>query len=391
MAVITEIEKYKDELVRLRRDLHAHPELAYKEKRTARLVSELLKSWGVQVDQGIAETGVVGTLSTGSGPSIALRADMDALPMAEANTFDHKSQHVGCMHACGHDGHTAMLLGAAKYLAEHGQYKGTIRFIFQPAEEAAGGAKRMLDEGLFDSFTVDAVFGMHNWPGLAAGSFATCPGPMMASLDCFDIHIAGQGTHGATPQRGIDPIMISAELIGALQTVVSRNIDPNEPAVISITKMHAGDAHNVIPAQAHLGGGIRCFNPKIREILCRRIVEVAEGVCSAHGAFAEVEFLTQAPAVINTPESAELACQVATDIAGGEKVVSNVAPVMVSEDFSYMLEKKPGCFMFIGNGEGEGGCSIHNPNYDFNDDVLTLGSSYWVKLTESFLSEAVVD
>lgn len=390
MPIIAEIESYKDDLIRWRRDIHAHPELAYEEERTSTLVSELLADWGIKVDRGLGKTGVVGTLSAGTGPSIALRADMDALPMEEANTFDYKSRHVGRMHACGHDGHTAMLLGAARYLAEHGSFTGTVHFVFQPAEEAAGGAKRMLDEGLFSRFPVDAIFGMHNWPGLEAGSFATRPGSLMASLDCFDICITGKGTHGATPQRGVDPIVISSQIIGALQSVVSRNIDPNQSAVISVTKMHAGDAYNVIPPQAYLAGGIRCFNPDIRSFLCRRITEVVEGICSAYGASVEIKFLTQAPAVINAPESTALACSVAAELVGKNNIDADITPVMVSEDFSYMLEEKPGCFMFIGNGLGEGGCSIHNPHYDFNDNVLTLGSSYWACLAEEFLRDPVV-
>ena len=387
MRIPEEIESYKDDLIRWRRDIHAHPELAYQEERTAGLVAERLERWGIEVDRGLAKTGVVGTLSRGSGPTIGLRADMDALPINETNTFDHRSRHAGRMHACGHDGHTTMLLGAARYLAEHGDFSGTVRFIFQPAEEAAGGAKLMIDEGLFDRFPVDAVFGMHNWPGLGAGRFGTCTGPLMASLDCFDVRIEGKGTHGATPQRGVDPIVASTQVISALQTIVSRNVDPNEPAVVSVTKIHGGDAHNVIPAQVQLGGGVRCFDPTVRETLHRRIREVVEGICASLGASGTVEFLTQALAVVNAPESTRLASRTAAELVGEDNVDADFDPVMVSEDFSYMLQGTPGCFVFIGNGDGEGGCTIHNPGYDFNDDVLTLGASYWARLAGNFLRE----
>jgi len=387
MRIIAEIESYRKELIRWRRDIHAHPELAYQEERTAGLVAERLQSWGILVDRGLARTGVVGTLSRGDGPTIGLRADMDALPIDEINTFEYRSLHPGRMHACGHDGHTTMLLGAAQYLAEHGDFKGTVQFIFQPAEEAAGGAKLMVDDGLFERFPVDAVFGMHNWPGLGAGRFAMRSGPMMASLDCFDVHIEGRGTHGAAPQRGVDPVMVSAQVVGALQTVVSRNVDPLEAAVISVTKIHGGDAHNVIPARVQLGGGIRCFDPGIRELLSRRVIEVVEGVCSSLGATGRVEFATRFPAVINSWESTELASRTAAQIVGSENVETESAPVMVSEDFAYMLEARPGCYILIGNGEGEGGCMIHNPGYDFNDEVLTVGASYWASLAQNFLKE----
>jgi len=387
MRIIAEIKSFENDLIRWRRDIHAYPELAYQEERTAGLVAERLQSWGIDVDRGLARTGVVGTLSRGGGPTIGLRADMDALAIEESNTFEYRSRHAGRMHACGHDGHTTMLLGAARYLAEHGDFQGTIQFIFQPAEEAAGGAKLMVEDGLFERFPVDAVFGMHNWPGLGAGRFAMRSGPMMASLDCFDVRIEGRGTHGAAPQHGVDPVMISAQVIGALQTLVSRNVDPLEPAVISVTKIHGGDTHNVIPSDVQLGGGIRCFDPGVRELLRRRIVEVVDGVCSSLGATGTVEFGTEFPAVINSLEGTELASRTAVELVGNENVEARSEPVMVSEDFSYMLEARPGCYVLIGNGEGEGGCMIHNPGYDFNDKVLTLGASYWVSLAQNFLRE----
>ena len=388
MRILPEIQAFEPDLVAWRRDLHAHPELAYREHRTAGFVAERLRDWGIDVDQGLAETGVVGTLSRGDGPSVGLRADMDALPMEESNTFPHRSRHPGCMHACGHDGHTTMLLGAARYLAGHGEFSGTIRFIFQPAEEAAGGARRMLDDGLFQRFPVDAVFGMHNWPGLDAGRFAARPGPMMASLDTFDIRIQGRGAHGAAPQDGIDPVATAAQVVTALQTIVSRNVDPRQSAVISVTRIHGGDADNVIPSEVNLGGGIRSFDPAVRELLCRRVVEVVEGICNSLGATGAVEFTARYPAVINAAASTELAMGTAAGIVGSASVNAQADPVMVSEDFSCLLEASTGCFVLIGNGTGEGGCMIHNPGYDFNDDILTLGATYWARLAQDFLRGA---
>ena len=385
MRIIPEIRAFEADLVAWRRDLHAHPELAYREHRTAGLVAERLQGWGIDVDRGLADTGVVGTLSRGEGPTIGLRADMDALPMEETNTFAHRSQHPGRMHACGHDGHTTMLLGAARYLAGHGDFSGTVRFIFQPAEEAAGGAKRMLDDGLFTRFPVDAVFGMHNWPGLAAGQFATRAGPLMASLDTFDIRIAGHGAHGAAPQEGVDPVAAAAQVVTAVQTIVSRNVDPLKSAVISVTRIHGGDADNVIPSEVRLGGGIRSFDPEVRALVCGRLVEVVEGICASLGASGAVEFTARYPAVINAADSTSLALETAASIVGEANVDTESGPVMVSEDFAYLLEASTGCFMFIGNGGGEGGCAIHNPGYDFNDDILTLGATYWARLVQGFL------
>ena len=387
MQIIPEIRALEADLVAWRRDLHAHPELAYREHRTAGLVAERLRGWGIDVDRGLAETGVVGTLSRGEGPTIGLRADMDALPMEETNTFAHRSRHSGRMHACGHDGHTTMLLGAARYLAAHGDFSGTVRFIFQPAEEAAGGAKRMLDDGLFSRFPVDGVFGMHNWPGLPAGQFASRPGPMMASLDTFEIRIAGHGAHGAAPQDGVDPVAAAAQVVTAVQTIVSRNVDPLKSAVISVTRIHGGDADNVIPPEVILGGGIRSFDPAVRSLLCRRLKEVVQGVCASLGASGAVKFTAGYPAVINAADSTDLALRTAAAIVGEANVEGAAAPVMVSEDFAYLLDASTGCFMFIGNGRDDGGCMIHNPGYDFNDDILVLGATYWAHLAQEFLGE----
>lgn len=389
MNIIPEIAANKDELVALRRDIHAHPELAYEEERTASLVAECLTEWGLEVHRGLATTGVVGTLSTGDGPAIGLRADMDALPLQETNVFSHRSRYDGKMHACGHDGHTAMLLGAARFLAESEEFAGTIRFIFQPAEEAAGGAKVMMDDGLFKLFPVEAVFGMHNWPGLDVGRFAMRSGAMMASLDCFDIVIEGRGAHGALPHQGVDPVHAAAQVVTALQSIVSRNIDPLHAVVISVTRIHGGDAYNIIPDQVSLGGGIRCFDREVRELLKVRIAEVVEGVCTGLGARGAVDFVSGYPAVVNHPAAVGLAADVAAAIVGTENVDAESPPVLGSEDFAYMLEEKPGCYILIGNGAGDGTCMIHNPGYDFNDDVVTLGATYWVKLAQAFLRDPV--
>lgn len=388
MPAIAEIERSGDELTAWRRHLHRHPELAYEEVGTAAFVAEKLAGWGLDVHRGLARTGVVATLSRGKGRSIGLRADMDALPIVEANSFEHRSGTPGKMHACGHDGHTAMLLGAARYLAEHGRFDGTIHFIFQPAEEAAGGAKVMIDDGLFEQFPVDAVFGMHNWPGLEAGKFAMRSGPMMASMDAFDITIEGRGAHGALPHQGVDPVVVAAQVVTALQTVVSRNVNPLESVVVSVTKIHGGDAHNIIPGQVRLGGAIRCFDKALRETVRRRFTDIVDGVCSALAAVATIEFINEYPAVLNWPGETELAARAAATVVGDANVDAAAAPVMGSEDFAYMLERVPGAYVFIGNGAGEGVCGIHNPGYDFNDAILPLGASYWARLSETFLGSA---
>jgi len=385
VRIIPEIQANHADMVRWRHDLHAHPELAFEERRTADFVAACLEEWGLDVDRGLARTGVVGTLSRGSGKTVGLRADMDALPMQEANEFDYRSSYPGKMHACGHDGHTTMLLGAARYLAAKPDFSGTIHFIFQPAEEAAGGAKVMLDEGLFERFDVDAVFGMHNWPGLPAGYFAMRRGAMMASLDCFDIRILGRGAHGALPHLGIDPILTAAQVVSAVQGIVSRNVDPLRSAVISITKIHAGDAHNIIPETLDMGGGLRCFDPALREQLKSRLGEVVAATAQAAGAGSAIEFVSGYPPVMNDAASTELAARVAAEIVGRDKVNDQSEPVLGSEDFAFLLEQRPGCYVFIGNGTEAGGCMIHNPHYDFNDGILALGASYWVRLAQAFL------
>jgi len=388
MAVIDAIQAMQGELTAWRHDFHAHPELAFEEHRTSDLVADRLASFGLEVHRGVGRTGVVGTLRRGSsGRRVGLRADMDALPIEEGNSFDHRSRTPGKMHACGHDGHTTMLLGAARYLAEHGNFDGTIQFIFQPAEEAAGGARVMLRDGLFQRFPVDSVFAMHNWPGLPAGQIRSRPGPMWASFDIFDIDVHGIGSHGAMPHFGRDPIVAMSELVGALQTVVSRNVDPLRPAVVSVTKVRAGDAYNVVPDSAYLGGGVRCFLPEVQQEIKKRMESLVEGVCKAYGARGQLNYRNAYPALVNDREQTEFAMHVAAQVVG-EQNVGKARLLLASEDFAFMLEKVPGCYLLIGNGEEKGGCMIHNSNYDFNDDILSVGTSFWVRLAESFLPAA---
>jgi amidohydrolase len=385
MAVIDAIQAMQGELTAWRHDFHAHPELAFEEHRTSDLVADRLASFGLEVHRGVGRTGVVGTLRRGSsGRRVGLRADMDALPIEEGNSFDHRSRTPGKMHACGHDGHTTMLLGAARYLAEHGNFDGTIQFIFQPAEEAAGGARVMLRDGLFQRFPVDSVFAMHNWPGLPAGQIRSRPGPMWASFDMFDIDVHGIGSHGAMPHFGRDPVVAMSDLIGALQTVVSRNVDPLRPAVVSVTKVRAGDAYNVVPDSAYLGGGVRCFLPEVQQEIRKRMESLVEGVCKAYGARGQLNYRTAYPALVNDREQTEFAMGVAAEVVGPQNV-GKARLLLASEDFAFMLEKVPGCYLLIGNGEERGGCMIHNSNYDFNDDILPVGTSFWVRLAESFL------
>lgn len=375
------------ELISLRRDLHAHPELAYHEERTAEKVSQELSRLGIAVHRGLAGTGVVGTLSRGTSPRmIGLRADMDALPLNELNVFPHHSKHPGRMHACGHDGHTAILLGAARYLAEHGDFDGTVVFIFQPAEEAEGGAARMVEEGLFTQFPVDAVFGLHNWPGIPVGQMAVMPGPIMAGTCSFEMLVRGHGCHAAMPHQGTDTIVGAAQLVQALQTVVSRKLHPCEAAVVSVTQFHAGgDAWNIIPEEAILRGTIRSFTADVQSRVEQSIERLCSGIAAAHDIQISVRFDHRYPPTINsTAETAR--CQaVASQLFGEENVRTQEPPSMGAEDFSYMLREKPGCYVWLGNGPGTGGCTLHNPHYDFNDEILGLGISYWVALTRRLL------
>jgi len=386
MPLIDALRDLQEEMTSWRRDLHAHPEIAYEEERTAGIVAEKLKSFGVEVTTGLAGTGVVGTLSNGEGAAIGLRADMDALAMQEDNTFAHKSKVPGKMHACGHDGHTTMLLGAAKYLAESRNFKGTVQFIFQPAEEMEGGGERMVQEGLFEKFPVDAVYGMHNWPRLPIGTFATRTGPLMAAVDGFEITITGKGAHGAMPHQGIDPIAAGAQVVSSLQQLISRETDPLDSGVVSVTMFNAGDSRNVIPSSAQLGGTVRSFKPETRDALEAGVRRVVSGVCDAHGVSADITYDRRYPPTVNHSDETEIAVAVASTIVGSENVDRNPTPTMGAEDFSYMLEAKPGCYIWMGTGRGPDEPLLHNACYDFNDDALPIGASYWAALVEQELA-----
>lgn len=388
MTLQQHIQTMAAEITHWRRDIHKHPELAYNEHRTADLVAKKLTDFGIEVHRGLAKTGVVGTLNVGhSSRAIGLRADMDALPMQEHNTFAHCSVHSNTMHACGHDGHTAMLLGAARYLAETRQFDGTVQFIFQPAEESAGGAGVMVEEGLFEQFPVDGVYGLHNWPGLPVGQFAVRTGPMEASMDTFDITITGAGAHAAMPHLGVDPIAIAAQVITAVQTLVSRNTNPIDSAVVSVTQINAGSAYNVIPARADLRGTLRALNPDTQAMLQARLKHVVAETCRAFNAVGDISFNAICPVLINSEKETALAAAAAAGIVGENKVDTNYPPTMGSEDFAFMLNARPGCYLLIGNGDGEGGCLLHNASYDFNDEIIVQGVSYWCHLVETRLNQ----
>ena len=371
-----------------RRDFHAHPETAFEEHRTAAKVAELLQSFGLNVATGIAETGVVATLKgkQQGNQTIGLRADMDALNLAELNTFKHCSKHEGKMHGCGHDGHTAMLLGAAKYLSEHRDFAGTVVFIFQPAEEGEAGAKRMCEEGLFEKFQMDAVYGMHNWPGLEVGHFAVHNGPVMASMDVFDIKITGKGCHAGMPHMGIDPVMIAGQLITSLQSIVARTLNPLESGVISITKMQGGDAYNVVPDSATLSGTCRAFSSQTQDLLESKMRKLVKNICAAYSAEGELDYRRIYPSTINHPQHSEICSDLVTKLVGSSKVKQDLAPSMGAEDFAFMLEQRPGAYIWIGNGSADEGRGLHNPYYDFNDDILALGASYWASLVNTQLA-----
>jgi amidohydrolase len=395
MKLLDPIVAKAAEMAALRRDLHAHPELCFEEVRTADVVAAQLTAWGIPVHRGLGTTGVVGIVKAGtSDRALALRADMDALPMQERNTFAHTSQHAGKMHACGHDGHTAMLLGAAQYLAEHRNFDGTVYLVFQPAEEGGGGAREMIKDGLFEKFPVEAVFGMHNWPGSAAGTFAASAGPVMASSNEFKITVRGKGGHAAMPHNAIDPVVVACQLVLGFQTIISRNVKPIDAAVISVTMVHAGEATNVIPNHCELQGTVRTFSLEVLDQVEQRMRDMAEHMCAASGASCDFEFDRNYPPTINSARETEFARKVMASIVGEDNVLAQ-EPTMGAEDFSYMLQAKPGCYSFIANGEGDhrlmghggGPCMLHNASYDFNDELLPLGATYWVRLAEQWLAE----
>lgn len=394
MKLIDPIVQFHAEIQTIRRDIHAHPELRYEEVRTADVVAQKLTEWGIPVIRGLGITGVVGIIKGGdSMRGIGLRADMDALPVPELNTFAHASRHAGKMHACGHDGHTAMLLGAAHYLSRHRNFDGIVYVIFQPAEEGGAGAERMIRDGLFEQCPMEAVFGMHNWPGMQAGQFGVTPGPMMASSNEFEVTVKGKGSHAAQPHKSSDPVMTAIQIAQSWQTIVSRNTNPNDAAVLSITQIHAGSATNVIPDSAQLIGTVRTFSTEVLDLMERRMEAIASHTAAAFDADIEFNFQRNYPPLVNHPKETAFAVEVLTAMVGAENVNADIEPTMSSEDFAFMLQHKPGCYVFIGNGEGShrdgghglGPCNLHNPSYDFNDHLLPIGASYWVHLAEAFL------
>ncbi|SAL79811.1 peptidase M20D, amidohydrolase [Caballeronia choica] len=383
--LLPEIEAIESEMIAVRRRLHAQPELGFEEHATSELVATLLTEWGYRVTRGMGGTGVVGTLSRNRGCSLGLRADMDALPIQEATQLPHASRVSGVMHACGHDGHTATLLAAAKCLAARPQWRGTLNLIFQPAEEGLGGALKMIDEGLFKRFPCDAVYAMHNVPGFSAGRLGFHSGPFMASADEVSIRVIGRGGHGASPHRTIDPVVACASIVMALQSIVARNVDPQHPAVVTVGSMHAGSASNVIPPHADLMLSVRTLSPDVRALLEKRIGEIVHGQAAAYGARVEIDYRRDYPVLVNHAAETDLARQVALDWGGPDALIGDLCPLMASEDFAYMLEHCPGSYLSIGNGDGERGGSLHNPEYDFNDDCLAIGANYWVLLAERIL------
>ena len=384
MQIIDDIQASHAEFTALRRDIHAHPELGFEETRTSTLVANKLREWGYEATTGLGKTGVVGTLKRGNSPrSIGIRADMDALPMQEANTFGHHSSHPSRMHACGHDGHTTILLAAAKHLATHQNFDGTLHLIFQPAEEGGAGALAMVEDGLMERFGINEVYGMHNMPGIPLGAFAIRKGGIMAAPDKFSITVKGRGGHAAQPHRTIDPITIGAQIVGNLQMIASRNADPIRSVVVSVTRFHAGSSHNIIPNEALIAGTVRSLDETVRDLAQVRIKQMAEGIALANGAEAEVVYERYCPVTFNHSDETDHAIRVARDVVGEPNVDPDVDPSMAGEDFSFMLKERPGAFIFLGNGDSAG---LHNPGYDFNDEAIAYGISYWVKLAEQRLT-----
>jgi len=388
-SAVEHVRRQHAELTALRRDLHAHPELAFEESRTASIVADKLAAWGIEVHRGLAKTGVVGVIKGrgASTKSIGLRADMDCLPMHEANDFAHRSTHAGRMHACGHDGHTAMLLGAARYLAETRNFAGTAYLIFQPAEEGGGGGQVMVKEGLFRRFPADAIYALHNYPGIPAGKMAVRPGPMMAATDEIKVTVRGTGGHGAFPHLAVDPVVAAAHVVTALQTIASRNVEPVDAVVVSICSLATSQigAFNVIPDSVQLIGTVRTFKAQTRDLAEKRVREIATKVAEALGATAAVEYVRGYPATVNSVRESEFAARVGERVFGPGNVITDFAPVMGGEDFSYMLQEKPGAYVFLGQGGGPSSCFLHNPGYDFNDEVIPLGAGYLAALVEEAL------
>ncbi len=394
MSLIESIVADAPEITAIRRDIHAHPELCFQELRTSDVVAQTLEGWGIEVHRGLGRTGLVGVIRRGtSGRAIGLRADMDALPMTEHNRFPHTSVHPGRMHACGHDGHTAMLLAAAKELSRRDDFDGTVYLVFQPAEEGGGGAREMMRDGLFERFPMDAIFGMHNWPGIPQGQFAICSGPTMGSSNEFKITLRGKGGHAALPHNAIDPVPIACQMVQAFQTIITRNKRPIDAAVISVTMIHAGEATNVVPDSCEIQGTVRTFTLDVLDLIEQRMGEIARHTCAAFGATCDFEFRRNYPPTINHKAEARFVRGVMAEMVG-EHHVQTFEPAMTAEDFSFFLQAKPGAYFMIGNGEGDhrhpghglGPCTLHNPNYDFNDQLIPLGGSFWVKLAQKWLA-----
>lgn len=408
MRLLDDIVAAKPQIQSIRRDIHAHPELRFAEHRTSEIVATTLKRWGVEVHRGIGGTGVVGVIrGEGSDPArtsgvilrrtIGLRADMDALPVQEANEFAHRSQYAGRMHACGHDGHTAMLLAAAQYLTKAPNFSGNVVLIFQPAEEGGAGAQKMLDDGLFERFPCDAVFAVHNWPGLALGTLGVCNGPAMASTSEFEILVQGRGAHAAMPDQGVDPIFVAVQIVQGLQALVTRVKRPIDRAVLSITMIHAGDTTNVIPDTAKISGTVRTFDDTVTDLIEEGMQRIAQATAQAHAAQAQLRFERSYPPTVNHAREAQFAAEVGEEVLGPANVRRDMEPTMGAEDFSFLLRQCPGAYLLLGNGttgshrdagHGAGPCTLHNASYDFNDELIAIGASYWVRLVERFLSDA---
>ena len=389
MAVIEKIGCMIEEMTLWRHELHAQPETAFTEKETSSFVAEKLSSFGLDVDRGLAGTGVVATITRGKGkhPAIGFRSDMDALDITEATGLPYASRNEGKMHACGHDGHMVMLLGAAKYLAGNDTFRGTIRFIFQPAEENEGGGRKMVREGLFDRFPVQSVFALHNFPVMREGTFAICKGPMMAAYDVFDIQITGKGGHAATPQNVKDPILASAYLVNLLQSIVSRDINPTQAAVISVTEIHSGTSYNIIPDTVRLRGTTRHFLPSVQDRVELRMKEICAGLSASFDVSVDLVYERRYPPLVNTDKETDEAIRAARMVAGSEKVLTDITPVMTSEDFAFLLKERPGAYMGIGAGKPRENGLLHQARYDFNDRILPIGASYWATLAETILSK----
>ena len=391
MPILNSINQMFDEMKSWRQDLHKIPEIGLEEYETSKYIKNKLKEFNINFKEGYSNTGLVAWVKGNKGnsnKSIGLRADFDALPMPEKNNFDHKSTKDGMMHACGHDGHTSMLLGAAKYVSENNNFDGTVYFIFQPGEEGFAGGKKMIEDGLFDDFSIDEVYALHNWPDLPLGSFGVNSGPMMAAVDEFDIIVKGKGGHAAFPQLVIDPIIVASQIVTAIQTIISRSTDPVDKALISITKIHGGTAYNVIDDEVKLSGTIRTFKPETRSFIEKRIEEIANGIAKAHGAGANIEFdlINKYPPTINSKKESEFAAKVAKKMVGEEKVNTDIEPSMGGEDFSYLLNKKPGSYLYIGQGDENHKAHLHTTKYDFNDNLLPIGVNYWVNLVKEYFN-----